>query len=196
MKKKKIIRVLFIGVIVICTGIIFSCSIKSKKTKTLLDEKNTEDTNKETESIDDENLLKLCIHVCGSVNNPGVYYLDNGMRIHDAILAAGGFSKEANQQYLNLAKPLTDGEQIYIPSNSEVASNEFANSSALNDGLVNINNASMEELKTLPGIGDVKANAIISYREDVGKFSSIDDIKNVAGIKDSSYEKIKDYIKV
>lgn len=197
MKNKKLIKVLLVGVIVVVAGIIFSCSIKNKNAMTLSEQKNDklvqEDETKETES-----LSKLCIHVCGQVKSPGVYYLDNGSRIHDAVVAAGGFKDEADIQYLNLAQLINDGEQIYIPSIDEVASGKVASiiGKSIDDGLIDLNLATEEELKTLPGIGDVKAKAIISYRDSVGYFSNVEDIKNVAGIKDSSYEKIKDYIKV
>ena len=152
----------------------------------------------EDESSEDESLSNLCVHVCGQVISPGVYYLKNGARVHEAISAAGGFSSEADIQYLNLAATVSDGEQIYIPSKEEVESGKVSLSFGIqkDDGLVNINKASLDDLKTLPGIGDVKAKAIISYRESIGQFGSIDEIKNVAGIKESSYEKIKDYIKV
>lgn len=197
MKSKKFIKVLLVSVIVVVAGIIFSCSIKNKNTKSFSEQKNTESLIEES-SIEEQSVVKICIHVCGQVKSPGVYYLNNGARIHDAVLAAGGFKDEADIQYLNLAALINDGEQIYIPSIDEVSSGKVASNTSSNfdDGLVNLNNASEDELKTLPGIGDIKAKAIISYRESVGSFSNIEDIKNVAGIKDSSYEKIKDYIKV
>ncbi len=198
MKNKKLIKVLFIGVIVVVAGIVFSCTIKNKNAKTLSEEKTTESSKNEDESSKEESLANLCVHVCGQVKSPGVYYLNNTARVFDAVKAAGGFLEEADTQYLNLAQLIKDGEQIYIPSKEEVASGKVAESSKakFDDGLVNINLASLEDLKTLPGIGDVKAEAIVSYRENVGNFSNVEDIKNVAGIKDSSFEKIKDYIKV
>ncbi len=198
MKNKKLIKILLVSVIVVVAGIIFSCSFKNKNNKTLSKESTTEETKDKDESSKEITLTKLCVHVCGQVKSPGLYYLDNGARVNDAVSAAGGFLSEADTQYLNLAEQVNDGEQIYIPSLEEVASGKVAidRSLKVNDGLVNINKASQEDLMTLPGIGDVKAQAIISYRESVGNFSNVEDIKNVAGIKDSSYEKIKDYIKV
>ena len=139
----------------------------------------------------------ICVHVCGYVKNPGVYYLTKGARIHEAVEMAGGMTEEADSQYVNLAEEAEDGTKIYIPGLEEVADGRVLFGAAdEEDGLVNINTASLEELKTLPGIGDIKAEAIISYRESEGAFTAIEDIMNIDGIKESSYEKIKEHIKV
>lgn len=143
----------------------------------------------------------VLVHVCGAVRNPGVYELPYDARVADALLAAGDFRADADVDYWNLAAPLSDGEQIYVPTESEVAEGFAPDGSGIagalagaNAGLLNINTASLQELKELPGIGDVKAGAIVSYREAKGGFSSVEEILQVDGIKDGVYEKIKDLI--
>lgn len=145
--------------------------------------------------------ILVCVHVCGAVNNPGVYYLNEGARVHEAVKMAGGTSEAAAEDYINLAKVISDGEKIYIPTLEEIANGDITlqdeeNASAGNDDLININSAGKAELMTLTGIGEGKAEAIITYRENVSSFKKIEDIKNVSGIKDSVFEKIKDHIKV
>ena len=139
------------------------------------------------------------VHVCGAVKTPGVYALKADARIVDAIAAAGGCLKKADETVWNQAEMVTDGQQIYIPSKEETKAKETAvqnGSDSAATGLVNINQATKEQLMTLPGIGEVKAAQIVSYRETNGAFSSIEDIMNIEGIKDGVFQKIKDYITV
>ena len=141
----------------------------------------------------------LTVHVCGEVVSPGVYMISDGSRYIDAIEAAGGFTDAASQISLNLASFVSDGEQIIVPSAAEYESQSAAESvkaSEAEQSLIDINTADATELKKLSGIGDARAAAIISYRERNGPFGSISDIKNVDGVGESLYEKIKDYIKV
>lgn len=161
----------------------------------------------EKESTEEKNIM---VFVCGEVNSPGVYEMDGDARVCDAILMAGDFTGDADIDYLNQAAGLTDGQQLYVPSEEETAAgipdgntadpggsgNHFGSGNSSGNGLVNINTASLQELKTLPGIGDVKAGAIISYREQNGKFTSTEDIKQVDGIKSGLYDSIKDMITV
>lgn len=115
----------------------------------------------------------------------------------EAIEAAGGITEDAHETVLNLAEVLEDGQQIYIPSRKEVETQEKTEKEAeKDDGKINLNSASKEELMTLSGIGEVKAQAIISYREEHGGFQSIEELTEVAGIKDASFQKVKDQIKV
>lgn len=130
------------------------------------------------------------VHICGEVAVPGVYEVETGSRIYDVLLAAGGFTREADQKAVNLAGEVSDGLQIVIPSAAETAASENSGDSRL----VNINTASKEELCTLPGIGESRAADIISYRETYGPFLTGEDIMKVSGIKTSVYEKIKDNI--
>ncbi|MCQ2513090.1 MAG: helix-hairpin-helix domain-containing protein [Lachnospiraceae bacterium] len=189
MKNRKVIKLLLVAVCFVAAGVVFSCAVKKQsgtEGNVVIEEVSKE---AETESMTER---LVCVHVCGSVATPGVYYLEEGSRIHEAVELAGGLTEEAAGQSINLAETLKDGEQIYIPSLEEMENGYEMPT----DGLVNINTAEIDELKTLPGIGDIKAEAIISYRESNGDFSNIQEITNVEGIKDSSYEKIKDYIKV
>lgn len=143
---------------------------------------------------------QIFVYVCGAVENPGVYELPADARAFEAVEKAGGFSGEAYEEALNLAKPLEDGEQLFIPTPAQweqgAEAQGMEEGKEASDGLVNINTASKEELCTLSGIGTSRAESIISYREEQGGFQSIEEIKNVTGIKDGLYEKIKDSIKI
>ena len=123
----------------------------------------------------------------------GVYELSGEPRIFHAILMAGGLREDADVSSLNQAEKISDGQKIVIKTRDEVAM-EAATSA--DDGKVNINTADAKTLMTLPGIGESKANSIIKYRESKGSFNSIEDIKNISGIKDGVYNKIADSIKV
>jgi competence protein ComEA len=143
----------------------------------------------------------LKVFVSGSVTNPGLYQLSLESRVADAIDAAGGFSDTANQEALNLAAKLHDGESIYVPAAGETLElmNEGTDTPFVNqqgDTRLNINAASQEELENLPGIGPSKAAAIISYREENGPFQIIEDINNVPGIGPTIFDQIKDLITV
>ena len=163
---------------------------------------NSKDSN--TSSKDNKN-KKIYVHICGEVNEPGVYELKEDARVIDAIEAAKGLTKAASQQSVNQAEKLEDSEQIYIPSikevkedvNQTVKSSE-SNSSINNEGnnKVNINTASQEELTTLPGIGVAKAQKIIAYRQQNGSFSKIEDIMKISGIKEGLFNKISENITV
>ncbi len=209
-KKRNIIKVLLVALVLVAAGVIYSCAAgKTNPAKKATVEEASDEKRAEQESADGtsgeevESLTEpeqVCVHVCGSVANPGVYYLPKGARVFEAVEKAGGLLEEADSGYINLAEEAQDGSKIYIPSQSEVEEGnvpeEAGGQQEAGSGLVNINKATVEELKTLPGIGEVKANAIVSYRESVGGFSSVEDIMNVAGIKNNSYEQIKDLIRV
>lgn len=172
---------------------------------------------KESEPVQTETAAvtrEVKVYVCGAVRNPDVYCLDPDMRIADAVDAAGGFTESAGSSYLNLAAKISDGQKIYIPTESEIeealgdgeVSTAIVNittntpgityTSAQGDGdeMVDINSADRDTLMTLPGIGQSKADKIIAYREANGGFSSIEDIMLVAGIKEGLYNKVKDKI--
>ncbi len=139
--------------------------------------------------------VKIAVYVCGEVNAPGVYFFEDGSRIADAISAAGGPGKNADLRSVNLAQRLSDGQQIVvntIPAEGE----DVPVSTGPSSGKINLNRASLEDLMTLPGIGEAKAGAIIKYREEVGWISSPDEIMNISGIKDRIYAKIADLIEV
>ena len=162
----------------------------------------------------------LVVHICGAVSAPGVYELPAGSRIIDAVEAGGGFLPEADEACCNLAEEIVDGCQIYIMTKTESCSdgqtekkagiqtspdsdlqttdrNVRSNSTpALDNGLVNLNTADVAALMTLPGIGESRAKAIISYREQHGAFVKIEDIMKISGIKEAAFSKIKDKITV
>ncbi len=148
---------------------------------------------------------KIVIHVAGAVKNPGVYTLEEGKRVKDAIEVAGGHLPEADILRLNLAQKLHDEDKLYVPKIGETSEQSDAESpsygatvgvSSKSDGKIDINTAGETELTQLPGIGSVTAQKILDYRKANGSFKTIDDIKNVSGIGDKKFEQIKDKIKV
>ena len=161
----------------------------------------------------EEETEKIAIHITGEVKKTGIIYLEKGARIADAISTAGGATKNANLDQVNLAYVLEDGQKIYIPNKKEklepgeyIIENsgnnvlvENGKSSSVNSskgvsGKVNINSANQTELETLPGIGPSLAQRIIEYRETNGEFEKIEDVQNVKGIGDSKYSNIKEKI--
>lgn len=141
-------------------------------------------------TVENESEELFCVFVCGQVTNPGIYYLTSGSRVYDAIEAAGGILENGQINSINQAELIVDCEKIYIPAYNEMS----PQTSDINTGLININHAGISELTSLPGIGEARAKSIIEYRETKGCFLSIEDIKKVTGIKDSAFEKIKEYI--
>ena len=144
---------------------------------------------------------RITVHVCGAVVSPGVYVLPAGSRVADAVEAAGGMTPEAAADHENLAMPVTDAQKIVILTAEEAGTDPYGLSEiCFGDseiaGLININTASAAELETLPGIGSVKAEAIIAWRRRHGGFASIEDIRNVSGIGDATWEDIRDLITV
>ena len=169
--------------------------------------------------------VQIAVYVCGAVKKPGVCYLPSGARVCDALEAAGGFTKSADSQWLNQAELLYDGEMLIVYTSVETAqmkeqgilpgdtvpahaisgsagsSASVPSANAVFEGaggeaLVNLNTASKEQLMTLPGIGEAKADAIIRYRTETGLFASTEDVMNISGIKNSVYEKIRDKVTV
>ena len=151
----------------------------------------------------------IIIYICGAVKESKVVQLKENSRISDAIEAVGGLNKDADLTNINLAYILEDGEKIYIPKKGEQVqteitstSSDFQNSisssssSSSKNNKININRATQTELETIPGVGPSTALKIINYREKNGKFASIEDIKNISGIGDAKYEKMKDFISV
>ena len=149
------------------------------------------------DSLDDslKNETKLWVHVCGEVKNPGVYEFSDGARVFDAVEAAGGFTKEADSDSLNLAAVLTDEGKIYVPSMGEAGGNQEI-SGEQSDGKLNLNTASLNDLLELPGIGEKKAEAILKFREEKGGFQKIEDLLLIEGIKEGIFNKIKDLIRI
>lgn len=160
-----------------------------------------EDTNKPEEkqsNLEEVVPAVIYVQVAGAVVNPGVYDLPTGSRLFAAIEAAGGFSEQADDSDLNQASILEDGQKIYVYTKEEqmILAEEAKASEAEDDGLLNINTASVGDLTNLPGIGEAKAKNIVAYRESNGQFSSIEDIKNVSGIGDGIFVQISSLIKI
>lgn len=158
-----------------------------------------------TERTEQKETLKsdqtVQVYVCGEVAAPGVYQLKDGMRICDAVEAAGGLTKAASREYWNLAEKLSDGQMIYFPTEEEArerkASAEAAGATVEeSDGRIDINTADAAQLVTIPGIGETRAAAILAYREKNGSFAKVEDIMQVSGIKSALFEKMKDYITI
>ena len=186
---------------------------------------------------EDEEIVaeKIYVDIKGAVKKPGVYEMDAGTIINDAITAAGGFTSKAYKNNINLSKRLSDELVIYVYTKTEykklneesvesttvcdcsgyyidsctdegasvITSNGTESSSTVGtsqesteSGKISLNSATKEELMTLSGIGEAKAESIIKYREETNGFKSIEEIKNVSGIGEAAYEKIKDYITI
>ena len=158
-----------------------------------------EEKEEETEDSAIEENEDIYVHVCGEVNQPGVYCLPAGSRLYEAIEAAGGLKEGAAAESLNQAQEAKDGQQIYVPSIEESLKEEVSGEgepAEASDGKINLNTAAKEQLMTLTGIGEAKAAAIIRYREENGGFQSIEELMEVEGIKEGVFNKIKDQIKI
>ena len=139
----------------------------------------------------------IMVDIKGEVKMPGTYEFNEEQRVIDAIEKAGGLSSNANTNEINLSEKLFDEMLIYIPSKEEYnEKTKETNKKAITDGKISINTASISELTKIKGIGESKAKKIIEYRKEFGKFKTIEDIKNVSGIGNATFEKIKDSIKV
>lgn len=181
------------------TFLLMGCGKQSyfqAKEKETVTESTKETTEEKTDKTKDQ--PKVFIQVSGAVKKPGVYELSEDARVFEAIEAAGGLLDEADDSNLNQAALVEDGQKIYVYTEEEMelekveALAEVSGSSE--SGLLNINTATKEDLMNLSGIGESKAEAIISYREEKGGFSTIEELKNISGIKDGVYSKIADKI--
>ena len=166
-----------------------------------------------TTSKASETIQLVSVYICGEVNKPGIYEAPKGVMLNVIIEDAGGLTENASADNINLVYQITGNMSIYIPSRTEVekgfnggdiirqkgvyvwGSGQGSSSDGVSGSvsIVNINTASADDLKTLPGIGDVTAQAIVDYRKK-NPFKAVEDIKNVTGIGDSKYNRIKDYI--
>ena len=147
----------------------------------------------EIESAEEE-VNHYIVDVKGQVNFPGVYEVEEHLRVHDVIQLAGGFLEMANETAINLAQKISDEMVIYVPHLDEEINNTSTDawSPSQDEKKVSLNQATTGELETLPGIGPSKAAAIIKYREEVGAFKSIDELTNVSGIGEKTLEKLRD----
>ncbi len=134
----------------------------------------------------------ILVHVLGAVDRPGLYELHEGDRAIDAVAAAGGFSDAADHAALNLARFVVDAEQLYVPALGEIPPGGAAQSA----GKVNINTADLATLDTLPRVGPAMAARIVDWREVNGNFTAIEDLMNITGIGDKTFEGLKDLVTV
>ena len=154
-----------------------------------------EDKNQKEEVVEQD---LITVDVKGAVKSPGIYDLPVGSRINDAVQKAGGLTDNADSKSINLAQRISDEALVYVPTKEE-ATNQEAHSSASNtkeNKKVNLNKASLEELKQVKGLGAKRAQDIIDHRESNGKFKSVDELKKVSGIGAKTIEKLKEYVTV
>lgn len=202
----KIGKWLLIAVFIFASGGLYSCSgqgqtellTAEERTEAKIGWESAEETDEETGAsemlTEPESETERCfVYVCGAIQNAGVYTLEKGQRIYEAIALAGGMTDKAAEETLNLAAEVSDGMKIYVPDQDE-AQNFQTGSEPLADAKVNLNTATKEELMTLRGIGESRAEDIIRYRETHGSFQTIEEIMKVSGIKDAAFQKIKDKI--
>ena len=142
----------------------------------------------------------ITVDVKGAVKSPGIYDLPVGSRVNDAVQKAGGLTEQADSKSLNLAQKVSDEALVYVPTKGEEAASQQAGSgvpsSTSKDKKVNLNKASLEELKQVKGLGGKRAQDIIDHRETNGKFKSVDELKKISGIGAKTIEKLKDYVTV
>lgn len=195
-EKKKIA---IAGIIIVIAIVIVIKIIDSK-----FEKNNTKETgilNIIQQEYSDTKEEKIVIYITGEIVNEGVYELEIGSRLTNAIEAAGGTKETANLKNVNLAYELEDGEKIYIPNINEEENEitQFESTESLKENkksTININKANSEELQELSGIGESTATSIIEYRKENGKFNTIEEIMNVPGIGENKFENIKEKIKV
>jgi len=203
-RQEKIVFLVIISVLLVT----FGWKIYSRERNTITVVPSTRENETNTSLEKDANNEEICIiHIAGAVQKPGVYQLNKGKRIIDAVKVAGGEAEEANLDAVNLAAPLYDGQKIiipHIPENYEdgliktavqyEAPQRYACSS--DSSLLNLNSATSHQLESLPGIGPVLANYILEYRKNHGLFQHIEDVLNVSGIGEKKFESIKEFITV
>ncbi|CYV14540.1 ComEA family DNA-binding protein [Streptococcus suis] len=193
--------------LLLTTFLIFSQPAKSDQTG-LTDFPQLEQTSSSSELVEEtsteasKELSQLVVDVKGAVAKPGLYTLEEGSRVNDAVDAAGGLTSQADPKSINLAQKLSDEAVVYVASKDEnvsVVSNTTASSAMSQEGnesKVNLNTATEADLQTISGIGSKRAADIIAYREANGGFKSVDDLNNVSGIGDKTMESIRPYVTV
>ncbi|MCL2253145.1 MAG: helix-hairpin-helix domain-containing protein [Lachnospiraceae bacterium] len=192
-------------IILICFGVYLSACGKQYDIELIADDSVSDvlavSDVQETQIQAEENFS--LIHICGAVMEPGVYEVPSDSRIFEVLNLAGGFTDDAATDAVNLAMKVIDGSKIWIPTLAEAdeqrqerswGSEETDTTVSETTRLVNINTAGLDVLMTLPGIGKAKAESIIEYREEKGKFTKVEDIMKITGIKDGVFNKIKDMI--
>ncbi|MBL6538555.1 helix-hairpin-helix domain-containing protein [Streptococcus suis] len=198
-----------VAILLVGTFLIFSQPAQLADQTGLTDFPQTEQTSSSSELVEEtstevsEEPSQLVVDVKGAVTEPGIYYLDAGSRVNDAVEAAGGLTSQADPKSINLAQKLSDEAVVYVASKDEnisVVTSTTASSAMSqeekNTSLVNLNTATEADLQTISGIGAKRATDIIAYREANGGFKSVDDLNNVSGIGDKTMESIRPYVTV
>ena len=200
-------------IIVICTGLgllvggffllkpaphtpVKETNLQAEVTAVSKDSSTEKDVKKE-ESLEQD---LITVDVKGAVKAPGIYDLPVGSRVNDAVQKAGGLTEQADSKSLNLAQKVSDEALVYVPTKGEEAASQQTGSGTTSltskEKKVNLNKASLEELKQVKGLGGKRAQDIIDHRESNGKFKSVDELKKVSGIGAKTIEKLKDYVTV
>ena len=202
---KKWMIIICVSVLIVCCFYYFYAMEPMKSEVVKIEEMDMNEfeetiSSNEKEPVDNgEERTSIVIDVKGAVLKPGVYEVPQDTRVYEAIQEAGGLSEKADELSVNLASSLQDGMVVYIPIKGETKENPFISQNVAEDPSqkkVNINLATSEELQTLTGIGPSKAESIISYREEQGPFTKIEDLLEVTGIGDKSFEKLREEITV
>ncbi|MDA7026872.1 helix-hairpin-helix domain-containing protein [Bacillus sp. CLL-7-23] len=193
----------FILVLIIAGVIIIKNQGHQSSKHTILPKEAAAVSAKHVKKTKPKKVKEVVIDLKGAVKHPGVYQMKAGDRVHQLLKKAGGTVKKADEQQINLAAVLQDGMVVYIPSKGEKAVQAQTEATASvkeseeeQTEVVNINNASSKELQSIPGVGPSKADAIVAYREENGSFQKIEDITNVTGIGEKSFEKMKSSLSV
>ena len=214
-------QIVIASVLLLIIGIITYFFLTRKPTKASKKETDPIVNKKEEKKTSTESTIKYQVDIKGEVINPGIYTMDPSSRVIDVIKSAGGLTENANTSVINLSKKITDEMVIIVYSNNEVA--EFKKTKELEEqvsskckqnekyglendacissdtkleSLISLNDATVADLVKLPGIGEAKANDIITYRNKHGPFENIEDLKNVSGIGENLFAKIKDYLTI
>ena len=177
----------FLYAMLIFTMILMNVACTREKVQTFSSEKIVDEASAEDDAVKDI----IYVHVCGAVMKEGVYELPVGSRVYQAIEMAGGFRTDAAVTQINQAEVLNDETMLYVPTVMEMEQRKLTD-----DGKVNLNTASQEELMTLTGVGESKARQIIQYRQSHGTFQTIEDVMKIPGIKEGLFEKIKEDITI
>lgn len=194
--------IVFIIIIVVSIGGLVIKGYFNNQIYVLNEENQVEDNNQDEIKEDTEKQIvekEITIYISGEVKNPGVVTLKNDKRLSDAVKLVGGVTNDADLNNINLALKLEDEMHYIIPKKGEIISNSsnsvsLDNNSTNENGKININTATIEQLDQIPGVGEATANKILNYREEVGSFKRIEEIKNVSGIGDKKYENMKEFI--
>jgi len=186
-REKAILGVLVL--LLIAGGIWRAVELRATERPELMPEENNQSGEHDQEALEPE---KISVHLVGAVENPGVYKLPEGARVYELLELGGGFSEEADRESLNQARPIFDGEQIYVHSIGEAPKHSQGGT----DEVININRASVAELTGLPGIGEVRAGQIVDYREKHGYFTDIEQLMEVSGIGEATFNNIAEMITI